>query len=129
MLESITNLWSQFLSIFDAFPEEIIAIVVYLLGLMIALWCWYRLMKRLPQPIGAISWIVVFAILATPTVSEGTNAKLAPAIFGLLFGVLTDDQTLVWSNLSAILFVIGLCLVVGFCWSKYQANKRKSSVI
>ncbi len=57
-------------------------------------------MRRLPTTLGAISWLVVFAILVTPTVSEGPNASVAPAIFGLLFGVLTKDSPLIWSNLS-----------------------------
>ena len=75
-------------------------------GAMIALWCWYRLMSRMPNPIGGILWIIVFAILATPTISEGPNSELAPAIFGLIFGVLTKEHVLIWSNLSLILFVL-----------------------
>ncbi len=50
---------------------------------------------------GGIGWIIVFAILLTPTVSEGTNASIAPAIFGLIFGVLTKDQALVWAKFIA----------------------------
>lgn len=86
------------------------------------------LMRRLPTTLGAISWLVVFAILVTPTVSEGPNASVAPAIFGLLFGVLTKDSPLIWSNLSLILFVIGLGLVIGYCWSKYITNKSMRSI-
>ena len=80
-------------------------------------------MSRMPHPVGGILWIIVFAILVTPTVSEGPNSELAPAIFGLIFGLLTKEYMLVWSNLSLILFVIGMGLLVGFCWSKYMANK------
>ena len=40
-------------------------------------------MRRLPTTF-AVSWLIVFAILVTPTVSEGPNASVAPAIFGLL---------------------------------------------
>ena len=85
-------------------------------------------MSRLPNPIGGILWIIVFAILATPTISEGPNSELAPAIFGLIFGVLTKEHVLIWSNLSLILFVIGTGLLIGFCWSKYSANKLARSV-
>lgn len=104
----------------DSIPETAIAVSIYLLGSAIILWCWYEIAKRLPNPLGGITWIVLFAILLTPTVSEGSNAALAPAIFGLLFGVLTKEMPLVWSNLSAILFVIGLGLLVGYFWSKYR---------
>ncbi|RZF54643.1 hypothetical protein EXE30_05310 [Acinetobacter halotolerans] len=128
MLETLTAIWANILSVLDQFPEENVAIIVYVTGTLIALWCWYRLMTRLPNPIGGILWIVAFAILATPTISEGPNSALAPAIFGLIFGVLTQEHVLIWSNLSLILFVIGTGLLIGFCWSKYTANKTARSV-
>ena len=111
----------------DQFPEEYVAIIVYVTGAMIALWCWYLLMSRLPNPIGGILWIVVFAILVTPTISEGPNSALAPAVFGLIFGLVTQEQFLIWTNLSLILFVVGIGLLVGFCWSKYTEHKAEHS--
>lgn len=127
MLETLTAIWSNILSVLDQFPEENVAIIVYVTGTLIALWCWYRLMSRLPNPFGGILWIIVFAILVTPTISEGPNSALAPAVFGLIFGILTKEHILIWSNLSLILFVIGVGLLVGFCWSKYSANKTVRS--
>ena len=127
MLETLTAIWSNILSVLDQFPEENVAIIVYVTGTLIALWCWYHLMSRLPNPVGGILWIIVFAILATPTISEGPNSALAPAVFGLIFGILTKEHILIWSNLSLILFVIGVGLLVGFCWSKYSANKTVRS--
>ena len=114
---------NSFLSLLDSIPEDSIAVTVYVLGSII--WAWYAIAKRLPQPLGGITWIVGFAILLTPTVSEGNNASIAPAIFGLLFGVLTKETALVWSNASLILFVVGLGLVVGYLWSRYTAHKAK----
>lgn len=119
---------NSFWALLDSIPEDSIAITVYLLGSVIALLCWYRVMKRIPKPFGGIGWLLAFAVLLTPTVSEGTNASVAPAIFGLLFGVLTKDQPLVWSNLSLILFVIGMGLIIGYFWSKFNANKTDISV-
>ena len=127
MLETITSFWSHILSVLDQFPEEYVAIIVYVTGAMIALWCWYRLMSRLPNPIGGILWIVVFALLVTPTISEGPNSALAPAVFGLIFGLVTQEQFLIWTNLSLILFVVGIGLLVGFCWSKYTEHKAEHS--
>jgi hypothetical protein len=43
----------------------------------------------------------------TPTISEGPNSELAPAIFGFIFGVLTKEHALIWSNLSLILLSLG----------------------
>lgn len=116
------------LSILDTIPEDTIAVSVYLLGSIIILWCWYAIAKRLPKPFGGISWVFVFAVMLTPTVSEGTNASIAPAFFGLMFGILTKEHSLIWFNLSAILCVLGLGLIVGYCWSKYS-DKREISVI
>ena len=116
---------NSFLSLLDSIPEDSIAVTVYVLGSIIILWAWYAIAKRLPKPLGGITWIIGFAILLTPTVSEGNNASIAPAIFGLLFGVLTKETVLVWSNASLILFVVGLGLVVGYLWSRYTAYKAK----
>ena len=115
-------------TVLDSIPESSIAITVYLGGAAIALLCWYGLMMRIPKPFGGIGWLLVFAILLTPTVSEGTNASIAPAIFGLIFGVLTKDQPLVWANLSLIMFVVGIGLVLGYFWSKYTAQKPQAVV-
>ncbi len=130
MREDQSGIWTQFLSVLDSIPEDSIAITVYVLGTLIILWCWYAIAKRLPSPLGGITWIVIFAILATPTISEGPNSAIAPAFFGLVFGVLTKDSPIIWSNFSLIAFVIGVGLCVGYFWSKYQANKntKNSSV-
>ena len=116
---------NSFLALLDSIPEDSIAITVYLLGCVIMLWSWYAIAKRLPKPFGGITWMIGFAILLTPTVSEGNNASIAPAFFGLLFGILTKENALVWSNASLILFVVGLGLVVGYLWSQYTAKKAK----
>ena len=127
MLEQVSAIWNSLLSSLDALPEDSIAVTVYVIGTMIVLWCWYGVAKRLPRMIGGISWIVLFAVLATPTVSDGANAEIAPAIFGLLFGILTKEQSLVWANASLILFVVGVGLVIGYLWSKYRMNKTASN--
>ena len=117
-----------YVAVLDSIPEQSIAVAVYLLGSLIALWCWYGVTKRLPKPLGGFLWILGFAILLTPTVSEGPNASIAPAIFGLLFGVLTKEQALIWINASLILFVIGIGSVIGYCWSTYVSNKGNRRV-
>ena len=115
-----------YVAVLDSIPEDSIAIAVYLIGSLIALLCWYGIIKFLPKPIGGMLWIILFAVLLTPTVSEGPNSSIAPAIFGLLFGVLTKDQSLIWINASLILFVIGIGALLGCCWSNYRANKSES---
>jgi len=117
-----------YVTVLDSIPEETIAVLVYVIGSIIALWCWYGVTKRLPRTLGGILWILAFAVLLTPTVSEGPNASVAPAIFGLMFGVLTKEQELVWINASLILFVIGIASLIGYCWSTYVTNKAKNAV-
>lgn len=124
VLEQLSGIWNSILSLLDSIPEDSIAVTVYVLGTLIILWCWYSIARRLPAPLGGLSWIIVFAILVTPTVSEGPNASIAPATFGLIFGVFTKESSLVWSNLSAILFVIGLGSVLGYLWSRYTTHKK-----
>lgn len=126
MLEQLTEFWGNLLGLFDSFPEDSIATFVYVIGTIIVLLCWYSIAVRLPKLLGGITWIVLFAILATPTVSDGTNAELAPAIFGVFFGVLTKEHGLIWANLSLIFMVMGVCLVIAFLWSKYRSNKSVS---
>ncbi|MEB3752945.1 hypothetical protein [Acinetobacter sp. MD2(2019)] len=110
-------------SVLDNFREDTLAVSVYVIGATIVLLAWYFMTKPYPK-FCFVSTLIAFACIVTPTVSEGTNASLAPAIFGLLFGVLTHDKQLIQLNLGSILFVIGLGCVVGFCWSKW--NKRAS---
>ncbi len=112
--------------LFSTSSEYLIAIMVYLGGSAIILWCWYWIVQRLPKPWGGMAWLICFAILLTPTVSEGNNAALAPAIFGLIFGVLTKETALVWSNLANILMVIGVGVVAGYFAYKYLANQSKT---
>ena len=126
--EDQSGIWTNFLSLLDSIPEDSIAITVYILGALIILWCWYGITKRLPAPLGGIVWIFVFAIIATPTISEGPNSAIAPATFGLLFGILTKDTPLIWSNLALIALVIGICLLIGFFWNKYKANKTTNPI-
>lgn len=121
--EQITVWWNSFLGLFDTIPEDSIAITVYVGGTILALLCWYSIAKRLPKPLGGITWVILFACLATPTVSEGQNAELAPAIIGLLFGILTKEQPLIWSNLGLILFVAGMGFLVGFFWTKFKDSR------
>src|SRR5690606_8548402 len=117
-----------YVAVSDSIPDQSIPVAVYLLGSLIALWCWYGVTKRLPQPTGGFLSIVAFAILLAPTLPERPYASIAPAIFGLLFGMLTKEQSLVWINASLILFVIGIGSVIGYCWSTYVSNKSNIRV-
>lgn len=127
VLDQNSGIVSQFTGSLDAIPEGVIALTVYALGSLIVLWCWYEIAKRLPKPLGGMTWVMLFAILLTPTVSVGTNASLAPATFGLIFGVLTKDMPLVWSNAALLACVTALGWLVGYFYALYQAKQQKKS--
>ncbi|ONG38670.1 hypothetical protein BKE30_11690 [Alkanindiges hydrocarboniclasticus] len=111
----------------DTIPEYYLAIAVYLGGSLFVLWLWYFIARALPRPIGGMSWILLFALLLSPTITEGTNAKIAPAIVGLMFGFLTDEKHLIWSNLVPILFVAALGFFLGYLWNKYQEYREPTT--
>lgn len=113
----------QLLSLLDAFPEGMIAITVYCVGVLFVLLSWYFVSKTYTS-FCAITTLILFSCLVTPTVSEGSNALLSPAICGLLFGILTKDHNLIFLNASAILYVIGLGLLAGYFWLKFLQKSK-----
>ncbi len=115
------------LTFLDAIPEFYIAITVYIVGSMIILASWYSIALRLPKFLGGLTWLLLFTILATPTVSVGQNAEIAPAFCGLLFGILTKDYPIIWTNLSLLCFVFGLGCLIGFAWTKYKSDSNSQS--
>lgn len=119
VLDANTGIFQQVLSELDIFPADTLAISVYVIGAILVLTAWYFMTKSYPR-FCFVSTLIAFACIATPTVSEGTNASVAPAIFGLLFGVLTHDKQLILVNLGSILFIIGLGCLVRFCWNKWK---------
>ncbi|WP_111892659.1 hypothetical protein [Acinetobacter sp. MB5] len=121
-----TSVLHQFTTLLDAVPENIVAISVYVIGAILVLLLWYFMTKPYPKFCAISTWIV-FAFMVTPNISEGTNAGIAPAIFGVLFGILTHEKNLIWVNLGTILFVVGLGGIVGFFWLKFLQNKSRQA--
>lgn len=113
-------MWTNFLNLFDGIPESTLAVVVYVGGTLLALYAWYGITRRIPSPFGGILWIFAFALLATPTISEGENAGIAPALIGVIFGALTGEKHLITNNIMLILLVMSIGFVVQFCWIKYK---------
>ena len=81
VLDQFSGVWNSLLSMLDSIPEDSIAVTVYGLGTLIILWCWTNIARRIPAPVGAISWIIVFAIWSPRLFPEGPNASIAPATF------------------------------------------------
>ncbi len=94
--------------------EYWLAVTVYVLGSILALWLWHKVVRPLPRPLGGMSWMMVFAILMSPTVTDGPNGQIAPAVIGLLFGVISKNKELILSSLLPMLLVLGCGFIVGF---------------
>lgn len=125
---TLVKMFNSFLSLFDFIPEYTLAVSVYLLGSLFLLWGWHRIAQHLPRTFGLTVGVFLFAILLTPTISEGPNAALAPAIFGLLFGLLTKEMPLIWINLSSIILVMGLGFLLLYCWSYYIKDRLEKQL-
>jgi hypothetical protein len=107
----------------DSGSEYWLAVTVYVVGSAIALWLWRQVIRPLPHPFGGISWLVVFALLFAPTVTEGDNGQIAPAVIGLLFGVISKNKELILSSLLPILLVLGLGFLVGFLIQRLRMQR------
>ena len=119
-LERVEPAWNWWVSLFEGVPEYPLAVSVYIGGSVLALLIWLRVVRMLPHPVGAMSWVVMFAVLFAPTVTEGENAQLAPAVIGLIFGVITKDQSLMLKSALPILLMIGLGFVLGFLYERLR---------
>lgn len=108
----------------DSAAEYWLAVSVYLIGSGIALWLWRQVMRPLPHPFGGMGWMALFALLLAPTVTEGENGQIAPAVIGLLFGVISKDKELILSSLLPILLVLGLGFLVGFLIQRLRMIQR-----
>jgi K+-sensing histidine kinase KdpD len=110
-LESGWNAWGH---LFDGVPEYAMAVTVYLGGSALVLWLWWSIAQRLPRMMGGMSWVVLVAILLTPTVTDGANGQIATAVIGLIFGLIIKDPRLLLSNLLPMLLVIAVGFLIGF---------------
>ena len=119
-LERVEPAWNWWVSLFEGVPEYPLAVSVYIGGSVLALLIWLRVVRMLPHPVGAMSWVVMFAVLFAPTVTEGEDAQLAPAVIGLMFGVITKDQSLMLKSALPILLMIGLGFVLGFLYERLR---------
>jgi len=103
--------------------EYWLAVTVYLVGSVLALWLWHKVVRPLPRPIAGMSWMILFALLLSPTVTEGANGQIAPAIIGLIFGVISKSRELILSSLLPMLLVLGLGFLIGFLIQRLRSMR------
>ena len=125
-LESIEPAWNAWTSLFDQVPEYPLAVSIYLGGSALALLLWIRVARALPRPFGGMSWVVLMAILLTPTITAGANAKLAPAVVGLGLAIVSKQTDQMVTYLLPMLAVMGVGFLVGFLMERMHVGSQAS---
>lgn len=123
-LDAIEPAWNRWTQLFAAVPEYPLAVTVYLGGSALSLLLWTRVARALPSPVGGMSWVVLMAILLTPTLTAGPNAQLAPAVVGLALAIAAKQPGQAIAHLLPMLAVVGIGFLVGFLMERMQAAAR-----
>ncbi len=101
-------------------PADELPLKVYLGGSIVACLLWFFIARLLPRPAGTMSWIVLIAILFTPTVALGNNAEIVPACVAIVYAILMKNTHDVIMNMLPILTVIIVGFFLGFVWQTIQ---------
>lgn len=81
-------------------PPDKLPLYAYVGFSVVVLLLWILVVRILPKTLAGLSWIILFAILLTPTTSIGTTPDIAPASIAVVYGIL--GKTL-------LLFLMGYC--------------------
>lgn len=115
--------WGQLVS--HIAPDKL-PLYVYFGFCLLVLVLWILVARVLPKTLAGLSWIILFAILLTPTTSLGKAPQIAPASVGVVYGILLKDSSIIFNSLLPILLVITVGCVLGFLWQMLKLNVEKS---
>lgn len=123
ILSQIIIWWTQLVK---GIPSEQLPIIAYGVFSVIVLLLWVLVVRAIPtRTLAGLSWIVLFAILLTPTTSLGTKPEFAPASISVFYGILLKDNTIVFNGLLPIMVVITAGCVIGFLWQILRMGLEK----
>lgn len=119
-LDDISDFLSQIIIWWSHLVQDVPAaqlpLYAYVGGAVLVLVLWLFVMRILPRPISGISWMVLFAVLMTPTTALGDTGEIAPASIAVVYSVLMKDYGMALSHLLPILVVMIAGLFLGFIW-------------
>lgn len=115
--------WTQLVK---GVPPDSLPMTAYIGFSIIVLLLWILVVRILPKTLAGISWIILFAILLTPTTSLGTPPDIAPASIGVVYGILLNDNGIVFNSLLPIMVVITVGCVLGFLWQIVRMGLDKN---
>lgn len=88
---------------------------------------WILVVRILPKTLAGLSWIILFAILLTPTTSLGTPPDIAPASISVVYGILLKDPAIIFNGLLPIMVVITVGCILGFIWQILRMGIDKTN--
>ncbi|WP_019520528.1 hypothetical protein [Faucicola boevrei] len=124
ILGEIIVWWTQLVK---GIPEEQLPMTAYIGFSVVVLLLWILVVRILPKTLAGLSWIILFAILLTPTTSLGTKPEIAPASISVAYGILLQDTAIIFNGLLPIMVVITVGCVLGFLWQLVKMGIEKSA--
>ena len=91
--------WAQLVK---GVPPESLPMTAYVGFSIIVLLLWILVVRALPKTLAGLSWIILFAVLLTPTTSLGTTPDIAPASIAVVYGILLKDPAIIFNGLFFI---------------------------
>lgn len=124
ILGEIIVWWTQLVK---GIPADQLPMIAYLVFSVIVLFLWIFVVRVLPKTLAGLSWIILFAILLTPTTSLGPTPDIAPASISVAYGILLKDSAIIFNGLLPIMVVITAGCVLGFLWQIVRMGIEKAS--
>lgn len=115
--------WAQLVK---GIPPDSLPITAYVGFSIVVLLLWILVVRVLPKTLAGLSWIILFAILLTPTTSLGTPPDIAPASIAVVYGILLKDPGIIFNALLPIMIVITVGCILGFLWQFVRMGLDKN---
>lgn len=122
ILGEIIVWWTQLVK---GIPAEQLPTIAYLSFSAIVLLLWILVARIFPRTLGGLSWIILCAILLTPTTSLGPVPEIAPASISVAYGILLKDTAIIFNGLLPIMVVITVGCILGFFWQIVKMGLKK----
>ncbi len=116
-LAKLVMWWSELV---QGIPGDELPLIVYLGGSVIVCLLWFFIARILPRQVSIMSWIVLIAILFTPSVALGNNGEIVPACVAIVYSILMKNTYGIIINILPILSVIVTCFFLVVIWHVLQ---------
>lgn len=118
-LEAISEILAQvvvrWIKLIEPISEENLSLYTYVGASLLVLFCMYWLLKIFPKALRGALWLMSAAVLLTPGQAIGELGN-APAIIGVVHGLLMGEVALAAMAFLPILAMMIIGLVLGALW-------------